>query len=94
MIDGTHRADPLGDGGQVDLLPHQSVGVPLVDVVSVDLGAAAVFGLLPGHSDGGAVGAQHGDAEGSAGSCWITFNIICLCISNTVLKHILMIIWV
>lgn len=62
-----HRADPLGDGGQVDLLPHQRVGVALVDVVGVDLGAAAVFGALPGQSHGGAVAAQHGDSIRSAG---------------------------
>lgn len=69
VTDAAHSADPLGDGLQVDLLPHQSVGVALVHVVSVDLGASAVFGTLPGQSHGGAVAAQHGDAEGSAGSC-------------------------
>lgn len=75
VSDVTHGAGPLGDGRLVDLLPHQRVGVALVDVVSVDLGAAAVFGTLPGQSDGGAVAAQHGDAEGSAGSRCITDNI-------------------
>lgn len=66
----THGADSLLDGRQVDLLPQVSVGVTLVDVVGVDLGAAAVFGTLPGDGHGGAVTAQHGDAEGSAGSGW------------------------
>lgn len=66
----THGADSLFDAGQVDFLPHQSVSVTLVDVIRVDLGAAAVFGAPPGHRDGGAVRAQHGDAVWSAGSCW------------------------
>lgn len=64
---GAHSADPVGDGGQVDLLPHQRVGVALVDVVGVDLGAAAVFGAFPGQRHGGAVAAQHGDSVRSAG---------------------------
>lgn len=72
LIDATHSADSLRDGHQVDLLPNQRVGVSLVDVVSVDFGAATVFGFLPGQSHGGAVTAQQGDAEGSAGSRWIT----------------------
>lgn len=64
----THGADSLRDGRQVHLLPGQGVGVALVDVVGVDLGAAAVLGTLPGHSHGGAVAAQQGDAGRSAGS--------------------------
>lgn len=63
-----HGADPLGDGRLVDLLPDQRVCVAPVDVVGLDLGAAAVLGALPGDSHGRAVAAQQGDAKGSAGS--------------------------
>lgn len=66
----SYGADPLSDGLLVDLLPHQRVGVAPVDVVGFDLGAAAVFGFLPGDGHGGAVAAQQGDAVRSAGSRW------------------------
>lgn len=67
VVRHTYSADPLLDARQVHLLPVQRVGVALVDVVIVDLGAAAVFGALPGHSHGRAVTAQHGDAKRCAG---------------------------
>lgn len=65
---GAHGADPLGEGLLVDLFPHQGVRIAFVNVVGVDLGAAAVLRTLPGQSHGGAVAAQHGDAVRSAGS--------------------------
>lgn len=69
LINATHSTDSLCDASQVDLLPNQSVGVTLVDVVCIDPGAPAVFGTLPGQSYGGPVAAQHGDAVRSTGSC-------------------------
>ena len=72
----THGADPLLHSGHVDLLPHQRVSVPLVDVVGVDLGASAVFGALPDQSHGGAVAAQHADPRGGAGGRWSTEYIM------------------
>lgn len=72
MSDGAHSDDPLSDGPSVDLFPHQRVNISLVNVVSVDLGAAAVFGSLPGKGYGGAITVQHGHAIGSTWSCWIT----------------------
>lgn len=64
----TYGVNSLCDWCQVHLLPDQGVGVAVVDVVGVDLGAAAVFGTLPAHGHGGAVTAQQADSIGSSGS--------------------------